>query len=41
MVHTFDDLKYDEPRINIDRVKKEFKFKPKDKFQNFLLNNNY
>lgn len=34
-------IKYDEPRINIDRVKREFKFKPKDKFRNFLLNNNY
>ncbi len=26
-----------EAKININRVKKEFKFKPKDNFKNFLL----
>ena len=29
--------RYDEPRINIDRVKKEFKFKTKDNFKEFLI----
>lgn len=29
--------RYDEPKIDITRVKKEFKFKPKDNFKKFLL----
>ena len=29
-------IRYDEPLININRVKKEFKFKPKNDFKNKL-----
>jgi nucleoside-diphosphate-sugar epimerase len=29
-------IKYDEPKININRIKKEFSFSPKDNFKKFL-----
>ena len=38
IIYSNQNTRYDEPKINITRVKKEFKFKPSNNFKSFLNN---